>query len=205
MRLEQPAAEDLYSFRFRGGCPCLNLVATMGWRSASKPVERLRSTGDLADWLIAVQLVTVRPKVMPDELTSARRLREAVYRLVMATMKHRLPNPNDIALLNRWSRIPQPVPTLKLRDGLLHLQEITPQPTRAALSVIARDAILLLGSKSILRVKECARPDCTLLFVDASRSGRRRWCSMEACGNRAKTVDYRRRLKGLEIPTKTPA
>ena len=205
MRLEQPAADDLYSFRFRGGCPCLNLVATVGWRSASKPVERLRSTGDLADWLIAAQLVTVRPKVMPDELTSARRLREAVYRLVMATMKHRLPNPNDIALINRWSRIPRPVPTLKLGDGLLHLQEKTPQPTRAALSVIARDAILLLGSKSILRVKECARPDCTLLFVDASRSGRRRWCSMDACGNRAKTVDYRRRSKGREIPTKTPA
>jgi predicted RNA-binding Zn ribbon-like protein len=205
MKLEQPAADDLYSFRFRGGCPCLNFVATVGWRSASKPVERLRSTGDLADWLIAAQLVRVRPKVMPDELTSARRLREATYRLVMATMKRQLPNPNDIALINRWSRIPQPVPTLKLEDGLLHLQETTPQPTRAALSVIARDAILLLASKSILRVKECARPDCTLLFVDASRSGRRRWCSMDACGNRAKTVDYRKRLKGRKIPTKTPA
>ncbi len=142
---------------------------------------------------------------MPDELTSARRLREATYRLVMATMRHQLSNPNDIALLNRWSRISQPVPTLKLRVGLLHLQEETPQPTRAALSVIARDAILLLGSKSILHVKECAQPDCTLLFVDASRSGRRRWCSMNACGNRAKTVDYRRRLKGRESPTKTPA
>lgn len=205
MRLEQPAADDLYSFRFRGGYPCLNLVATVGWRNASKPVERLRSTGDLADWLIAAQLVTVRPKVMPDELTSARRLREATYRLVMATMKHQLLNPKDIALINRWSHMPQPVPTLKLEDGLLHLQEVTPQPTRAALSVIARDTILLLGGKSILRVKECARPDCTLLFVDASRSGRRRWCSMDACGNRAKTVDYRRRLKGRESPTKTPA
>src|SRR5258708_35325969 len=104
----------------------------------------------------------------------------------MATIKHRMPNPKDIALINRWSRIPQPVPTLKLEDGFLHLQEKTPQPTRAALSVIARDAILLLGSKSILRVKECARPDCTLLFVDASRSGRRRWCSMYAAVNRAK-------------------
>ena len=205
MKLEQPAAHDLDSFRFRGGCPCLNLVATVGWRSASTPVERLRSTGDLTDWLIAAQLVTVRPKVTAYELTSARRLREAVYRLVMATMKNQLPNPIDIALVNRWSRIPQPVPTLKLEDGLLHLQEKTPQPTRAALSAIARDAILLLGSKSFLRVKECARPDCTLLFVDASRSGRRRWCSMDACGNRAKTVDYRKRLKGLKIHTKTPA
>ncbi|HEY1742137.1 MAG TPA: ABATE domain-containing protein [Granulicella sp.] len=205
MAIEQPTADDLYSFRFRGGCPSLNLVATVGWRSAAKPVERFRSAGDLADWLLAEQLVAVRPKVMPDELTSARRLREVIYRLVMATMKHQLPNPNDIALINRWSHIPEPVLTLKLEDGLLHLQEETLQPTKAALSVIARDAICLLGSKSILRVKECARPDCTLLFVDASRSGRRRWCSMDACGNRSKTVQYRRRLKGRESPTKTSA
>jgi hypothetical protein len=31
-------------------------------------------------------------------LASARRLREAVYRLVMATIKHLLPNPNGIAM-----------------------------------------------------------------------------------------------------------
>jgi predicted RNA-binding Zn ribbon-like protein len=205
MRFEQPAADDLYAFRFRGGCPSLNLVATVGWRSAPKPVERLRSAGDLAEWLMAAQLVAAPPKVMPDELTSARRLREAIYRLVVATMKHQLPDSSGIALINRWSRIPQPVPTLKLGDGLLHLEEETPQPVRAALSVIARDAIHLLGSKSILCVKECARPDCTLLFVDASRSGRRRWCSMDACGNRAKTVDYRRRLKRRENSTQRSA
>jgi predicted RNA-binding Zn ribbon-like protein len=142
---------------------------------------------------------------MPDEVYSARRLRETIYRLVMATMKHRLPQPKDIALINRWSRVPEPVPLLKWEDNQLHLHEKAPQPTRAALSVIARDAILLLGSERILRVKECARPDCTLLFVDASRSGRRRWCSMDACGNRAKTVGYRRRLKGREAATKTSA
>jgi predicted RNA-binding Zn ribbon-like protein len=204
MRIEQPAADDLYSFRFRGGRSCLNFVATVGWRSAPKPVERLRSTSDLADWLISAQLVAVRPKVISDELTSAHRLREAIYCLVVATMKNQSFDLTDIALINSWARTPQPVPTLKLENGLLHLQEETTQPTRAALSVIARDAVLLLGNKSILRVKECARPDCTLLFMDASRSGRRRWCSMDACGNRAKTVGYRGRLKGRNIPTKTP-
>jgi len=201
----QPAADDLYAFRFRGGCPCLNLVATVGWRSAPKPVERLRSTSDLADWLVAAKLLTVRPTVMPDELTSARRLREAIFRLVMATMKHQSPRPNDIALLNRWSRVLKPVPTLQWRESQLHLRENASQPTKAALSVIAQDAVLLLVNKSILRVKECARPDCTLLFIDASRSGRRRWCSMDACGNRAKTVGYRRRLKGRETTMKTSA
>jgi hypothetical protein len=36
---------------------------------------------------------------------------------------------------------------------------------------------------------------CSLLFVDTSRSGRRRWCSMERCGNRAKVAAHRRRRK----------
>jgi len=53
-------------------------------------------------------------------------------------------------------------------------------------------------SKSMLRVKECARPDCPSCLWTHPGADRRRWCSMDACGNRAKTVDYRRRLKGRE-------
>jgi len=36
------------------------------------------------------------------------------------------------------------------------------------------------------RLRSCSDGHCTLWFVDTSRSGRRRWCSMERCGNRAK-------------------
>jgi predicted RNA-binding Zn ribbon-like protein len=63
----------------------------------------------------------------------------------------------------------------------------------AALASLARDAIDLLSGPLATRVRECAAEDCALLFVDASRPGRRRWCSMEGCGNRAKTTSYRRR------------
>jgi predicted RNA-binding Zn ribbon-like protein len=34
------------------------------------------------------------------------------------------------------------------------------------------------------------------MFVDTSRPGKRRWCSMELCGNRKKTATYRRRRYG---------
>jgi predicted RNA-binding Zn ribbon-like protein len=63
----------------------------------------------------------------------------------------------------------------------------------ACLSTIARDAIDLLSGPLAGRVRECAAPDCALLFVDKSRPGRRQWCSMEGCGNRRKTRAYRRR------------
>ncbi|MEV8375862.1 CGNR zinc finger domain-containing protein [Kribbella sp. NPDC056861] len=33
---------------------------------------------------------------------------------------------------------------------------------------------------------QCEDPTCTLLFVDSSRSHRRRWCSMDRCGARSK-------------------
>jgi sugar lactone lactonase YvrE len=41
------------------------------------------------------------------------------------------------------------------------------------------------------RIRVCASDDCSLLFVDASRPGQRRWCSMNTCGRRAKMATYR--------------
>jgi predicted RNA-binding Zn ribbon-like protein len=45
------------------------------------------------------------------------------------------------------------------------------------------------------RIRKCEHPSCLLHFVDTSKSGRRRWCSMELCGNRAKAADFYARRK----------
>jgi predicted RNA-binding Zn ribbon-like protein len=44
------------------------------------------------------------------------------------------------------------------------------------------------------RLKACAADDCQWAFYDTSRNHSRTWCSMEVCGNRAKTRAYRARL-----------
>ena len=44
------------------------------------------------------------------------------------------------------------------------------------------------------RLKACAADDCQWAFYDSSRNHSRTWCSMEVCGNRAKTRAYRARL-----------
>jgi len=62
-------------------------------------------------------------------------------------------------------------------------------------ATIACDALDLLCGPLAGRIRECSAPACALLFVDASRPGRRRWCSTEACGNRVRTKAYRRRRK----------
>ena len=40
-------------------------------------------------------------------------------------------------------------------------------------------------------VKRCAATDCGGLFLDTSRTHRRRWCTMASCGNRDKVRRYR--------------
>ncbi|MEV6613843.1 CGNR zinc finger domain-containing protein [Streptomyces sp. NPDC051051] len=45
------------------------------------------------------------------------------------------------------------------------------------------------------RIRRCAHEACVLHFFDTSRNGTRRWCSMAACGNRAKASRHYARTK----------
>jgi len=56
----------------------------------------------------------------------------------------------------------------------------------------AADA-LILGE--LLRVRRCADPRCQRVFFDNTKNGRRRWCDMATCGNRAKAARHREKLK----------
>jgi predicted RNA-binding Zn ribbon-like protein len=46
------------------------------------------------------------------------------------------------------------------------------------------------------RVRRCADPRCARVFHDATKNGRRRWCDMTSCGNRAKAARHRLRKQG---------
>ncbi|MEV7417603.1 CGNR zinc finger domain-containing protein [Streptomyces sp. NPDC089919] len=53
----------------------------------------------------------------------------------------------------------------------------------------ARNLVDLLD-KGADRIHKCASDTCVLHFFDTSRNGTRRWCSMAACGNRAKAARH---------------
>ena len=50
----------------------------------------------------------------------------------------------------------------------------------------ARAYLDLLATAPADRIRHCAGTGCVLWFLDTSRNGGRRWCSMAGCGNRAK-------------------
>jgi predicted RNA-binding Zn ribbon-like protein len=56
---------------------------------------------------------------------------------------------------------------------------------------IAAEAVRLLESKDAERVRQCGGERCGWFFLDTSRNGKRRWCSMRYCGNRAKVRRHR--------------
>jgi len=52
----------------------------------------------------------------------------------------------------------------------------------------------LVCTADFSRIKQCEGLECSLLFLDTSRAGTRRWCSMAVCGNRAKQAAHRDRI-----------
>ena len=56
----------------------------------------------------------------------------------------------------------------------------------------AADA-LILGE--LPRVRRCADMRCARVFYDGTKNGRRRWCDMATCGNRAKAARHRQKLR----------
>jgi predicted RNA-binding Zn ribbon-like protein len=184
---------DRLAFRLHGRRPALDLVATLGGRRGRSPIERLCDPQNLSRWLEAVGLVGSGAAASALDLAEARELRELIRELADTSIAHRRPRRGAVMRLNELARRPTPVPQLDPNGELVIESPV--DSVRRALGAIARDAIQLLGGPERERLKECASPDCALLFLDESRARRRRWCSMEACGNRAKTRRYRRRRK----------
>jgi predicted RNA-binding Zn ribbon-like protein len=58
---------------------------------------------------------------------------------------------------------------------------------------LAVRSLLQLLDEQPARVRNCANPDCPFWFLDTTRSGTRRWCSMTVCGNRLKARRHYRR------------
>lgn len=194
-------------FRFVGGRVCLDFVATLGKRHTD-PVERLPEPAALARWFGAARLLppgAAVPQVGAAGLAQARVLREALNRLVRAAMDGEPYGRTDIAVLNRVAVLPDLAPQLAVGDRTgaggpeVRWQHRGPV-AGAALATVARDGVLLLGGPEAARVKECGNPACSLLFVDDSQARRRRWCSMERCGNLAKVAGYRARARRKDVP-----
>jgi predicted RNA-binding Zn ribbon-like protein len=188
---------DGQRFRFDPGRVCLAFAFT-GGEGEYAIFETLHHPRDLADWLAASELHASVAAASADDVVRARRLRQAIWLTARAVALAQPTDPRQLAELNAAAAEPPLVP--KLANAR---RQVWAEPVRVsqALSTLARDAIDLFSGPDAARIRECAAANCLLLFVDTSRPGVRRWCSMDRCGNRAKLRAHRRRAA---TQSKTP-
>jgi predicted RNA-binding Zn ribbon-like protein len=185
-------AEVRDGFKFRGGRLALDLPATMVGRLGAAPRDLLATPADLDRWLVAAGLAETAPGATDGNLIQARTLREALYRLALSRAQGRALPDADRELINGFAALSAAPPWLG-EDGRARLSG----DVRGLLAGLAREGVELLGGELSDRIRQCEGPPCAVLFLDTSRKGDRRWCSMAACGNKAKAAGFRRRERSL--------
>jgi len=184
--------EERDGFRFRGGSNVIDLPATLQARLSASPRELLNSSKDLSRWLVAAGLAEHPPRATLEDLTNAHALREAIFVLASCLRRDDVSSTGARATLNRLAADSPATPSLQA-NGTVRLVG----NARALLVTLAREAVHLFGSAEAGRIRQCESSTCTLFFVDTSRKGDRRWCSMSACGNKAKVARFRSRRQTL--------
>jgi predicted RNA-binding Zn ribbon-like protein len=180
-------------FRFDPGAFCLEFAVT-GGEGYRAVYETLHAPADLARWIEAA-LDTPVEHVTGADLNEAKRLREAIWQLADARVDgQRLP-PEHVETINRAAARPPLAPQISTAN---ELELSRPVVAEHVLSILARDAVELFTGPMARRIRRCSGTGCTLIFVDTSRPGRRRWCSMERCGNRTKAREFRNRRRKEE-------
>lgn len=181
---------------------CLDFTDTVDWRTSNHAKDSLDSYSALLEWSGRKRLLNqgqlnelgraaARGEFAP-VLAEAVRLREAIYRIFSAIAHGTRAPTQDLAVLNEY--IAKSLSRMVVKEtgkgydwGLSC--ETAPE---MMLYQVAESAAMLLTSEDLARVRECANEEegCGSLFLDCSKSQTRRWCSMESCGNRAKSRKF---------------
>src|SRR5690606_35685240 len=112
----------------------------------------------------------------------AHELRAAASRLVREPGR---PDPADLALVDGIRERGRPLVALERDPDSRQLREVRRRRDDGRASLLEPVASALAGlltEGDLQRVRTCEAHDCTLVFEDTTRSGRRRWCSMALCG-----------------------
>ncbi|OAB56138.1 hypothetical protein AY599_09715 [Leptolyngbya valderiana BDU 20041] len=216
----KPADTDAESWtdeELVGGHPALDFVNTAGGRTKARDRDRLIGYRALLVWAAAVGLLEaaevaalaraadMKPAQAGALLARTKRFREALHGLLTSLTSAQAQG------LTGAPAPPEPV-TREIRAALA-AAELAPDGSayrwrvaaagsglRLPLHRLALAAQDLLSDRDLARLRSCAR--CSWLFLDRGRGRPRRWCSMAACGNRAKAArHYARRKRATAEPS----
>jgi predicted RNA-binding Zn ribbon-like protein len=194
------------TFEFIAGNLALDFANTVHSHGLPDPRDDLKTCADLAVWIRQAGLVSepesqqflrrlrVQPGRAAADFKCALKLRELVYDMFSSGACNGKPASGTLTGFNSYLKDAMGRLALqKVGKGFKLAMEKDRNLVDRALAEITRSAMGLLTSTHLARVRQCAGESCSWLFLDTSRNGMRRWCDMQACGNRAKVRRFRRR------------
>ena len=186
-----------------GNDPALDFLNTTPMGDGA-PVERIVSFTALVDFLVEKELIAQDDgaharRTWPHadaSLARARSIRERFRAIVLEITSGNVPSARGLAKLNSELRDATGGEYVEVRatqDGLTRCHRLRREGPDDVLTPLARAITAFLTEAELEYVRKCEDPTCVMYFLDTSKNHRRRWCSMDLCGNRNKVEAYRER------------
>ena len=194
------------NMRLDGGVLCLDFVNTIPDRFDKTNRDHLQSFNDLAYWAKKVKVIdnagltSLEKSAASNErkakefFAEAIQLRTLIYSLFQPISQQQKLKSADLDVFNKL--IGKYFPFLQLtaeKDGIVEQWSFDSNHFYSLTAPIVKSAYQLLLSDKLHRVKQC--PNCGWLFLDGTKNGKRRWCSMQDCGSNVKALEYYYRKK----------
>ena len=176
---------------------CIEFVNTVAWRG-STPAESLHNFAGVLAWLSSTKALPLAAVARLRKWSEAHpagaaavfdeiiEIRELVHRMLHALASATTSGHDDLRRFNRALDDAAPRALLdRAEAGFGWRINLKPNATAILAPVLWSASDILVGPASA-RLRACANDRCLWLFLDDSKNGTRRWCSMQSCGNRAK-------------------
>jgi predicted RNA-binding Zn ribbon-like protein len=189
-----------HRFELVGGDAALDFVNTIHDWTVPSPRDYLATFSEALRFAEAAGVVTrteakrLAPSAPASELRRLRELRASLERILRAVLTARPPSPEDLTTLGDEAAEAARAARLRSERGQLRRGIDLEMAGAATLRWrLAEGAVALLTSERLARVSSC--PSCGWFFLDTTKNGSRRWCSMAMCGSAAKSRSYYWRTK----------
>ncbi|HUP83804.1 MAG TPA: CGNR zinc finger domain-containing protein [Candidatus Limnocylindria bacterium] len=188
----------------------LDFVNTLSYNRNGAPNEGLTDAQTAVAWLqghallhqeMADAILAEAQDAEGEErlLARIRRVRDALRELLDAAVDKRPPQNAALKEVNRALRAPYVIELVPAADGVSLDHRHDGDPISGAMARLAEAVTRELTGEDSRRLRVCANDDCRWVFNDHSPAGRRKWCDMSSCGNRAKAARHRERQKSKAL------
>jgi predicted RNA-binding Zn ribbon-like protein len=200
---------DAQTHKLISGALCLDFANTLYGHGGTPRHEYLHDFRALVEWsqhagvlsaqdaAALLRAAARQPSVAIAVFTRAIALRETIFSIFAALAQNQNPKPDDLNALNIARLDASSHSRIKPTSEGFGWVWVDETALDRMLWRIVMSAAELLTSDRRARVRMCAGDTCDWLFVDQSRNHLRRWCSMHACGNRAKARRFLERKRKL--------